>query len=144
MILIISESDAPEARTSEAFEFPPPAFVETPKNTEQPKNPDPVQRESDPDALEPDDALIDELETTLQSMSVSDDPRPARLPPCLWSVLGEYLIKVDKQAYETLVRDKLAQIDGEVPFPVKGGLAWAEDPDGHMKYLKVSLDMVHS
>lgn len=141
-ILIISESDAPDARVSEAFEFPPPAFVEHPEPpTGQTKAPAPVPAQAG-DPLEPDDGLVDELEMTLRSMSMSDDPRPARLPPYLWSVLGEYLVNLDKHAHETLVRDKLDPMGGEVPFPAKGGLAWAEDIEGHMKYLKVSLDLL--
>ena len=73
----------------------------------------------------------------LQSMEVSDEPRAASLPPQLWDVVGEHLLKVDKHAYDTMVRDKLASIDGEVSFPVKGGVAWSEDPEGQMKYIKV-------
>ncbi|KAI0718934.1 lethal giant larvae like, C-terminal-domain-containing protein [Cerioporus squamosus] len=134
-ILVVSESDAPDARVCEAFEFPPPAFAESskpPARTDAPlKSPVP-----EGDGLEPDDALEDELEMTLQSMAMSDDPSPARLPPALWNVLGEYIIKVDKHSYDTLVRDKLGNIDGEVPFPIKGGLAWAEDSEGLAKYTK--------
>ncbi|KAI0756487.1 lethal giant larvae like, C-terminal-domain-containing protein [Daedaleopsis nitida] len=134
-ILIISETDTPDVRISEAFAFPPPAFVGTAQTspTETQVN---VAHPLKEDPLEPDDALVDELELTLQSMSVSDDPCPARLPQCLWNASGEYLVKVDKQAYDTLVRDKLEHIDGEVPLPVKGGMAWLEDTEGHMKYTK--------
>ena len=138
-ILIISEADAPDARVCEAFEFPPPAFVEVtkpPAPPEAPKSPLPQA-----DGLEPDDALADELEMTLQSMSMSDEPAPARLPPFLWNVVGEYIVKVDKHAYDTIVRDKLGHIEGEVPFPVKGGVAWLEDSEGLAKYTKVEALM---
>ncbi|TFK95007.1 hypothetical protein K466DRAFT_579508 [Polyporus arcularius HHB13444] len=133
-ILVISESDAPDARVCEAFEFPPPAFVESAKPSAPPEALKPSVPQEDP--FEPDDALADELAITLQSMAMTADPSPVRLPHSLWSVLGEYIIKVDKHAHETLVRDKLGHIDGEVPFPVKGGLAWVEDSEGLAKYSK--------
>ncbi len=136
-ILVISESDAPDARVCEAFEFPPPAFVESAKPSAPPEALKPSVPQEDP--FEPDDALADELAITLQSMAMTADPSPIRLPHSLWSVLGEYIIKVDKHAHETLVRDKLGHIDGEVPFPVKGGLAWVEDSEGLAKYSKVGL-----
>ncbi|RPD65083.1 hypothetical protein L227DRAFT_571522 [Lentinus tigrinus ALCF2SS1-6] len=134
-ILIVSETDAPDARVCEAFEFPPPAFLEFSRppasSTDTPRSPVPQG-----DEPEPDDALANELEMTLQSMSMSDDPSPVRLPPFLWNVGGEYIVKLDKHAYDSLVMDKLAPIEGEVAFPVKGGLAWIEDSEGLAKYTK--------
>ncbi|KAI0660581.1 lethal giant larvae like, C-terminal-domain-containing protein [Cubamyces menziesii] len=133
-ILIVSDSDVPEARTSEAFEFPPPTFLCTPDSPA-------TQRQSATEPSRGDDvnaeeALAEELAMALQSMEVSDEPRVASLPPQLWDVVGEHLLKVDKHAYDTIVRDKLASVDGEVSFPVKGGMAWSEDPEGQMKYIK--------
>ncbi|KAI0639923.1 lethal giant larvae like, C-terminal-domain-containing protein [Trametes polyzona] len=134
-ILVISDSDVPEARVSEAFEFPPPSFKGTPPSAAAEH---PPSGQSPPaDDADPSDALAEELALTLQAMSVSDEPSVARLPPCLWSVVGEQLVQVDKHAYETLVKDKLVPIDGEVPFPVKGGVAWSEDPEGLMKLIKL-------
>ncbi|KAH9920224.1 uncharacterized protein BXZ73DRAFT_91957 [Epithele typhae] len=115
-ILIVSESDVSDARFCEAFSFPPPSFLNAPSDD--------------------DDDIVDDLADTLQSMSVSDEPLPSRLPPCLWNVLGEHMIMLDKHAHETLVRDKLDEIDGEVAFPVKGGMAWHDDEEGLMKYTK--------
>ncbi|TBU49995.1 lethal giant larvae like, C-terminal-domain-containing protein [Dichomitus squalens] len=135
-ILLVSDSDAPEARVCEAFDFPPPEFVESgPPETPSELKDDPTQGYPE-DGTEPDYGLAKELAKTLQSMSLSDDPWPARLPPYLWSAIGEYLVKVDKHAYETLVRDKHGSIEGEVPFPMRGGMAWSEDADGLMKYTK--------
>ncbi|KAI0361067.1 hypothetical protein OH77DRAFT_1417267 [Trametes cingulata] len=133
-ILVISDSDVPEARISEAFEFPPPSFLGPPESPA----PDaaPAHTSQPGGDTDPEDALAKELAMTLQAMSVSDEPSSARLPPCLWTVLGEYLVRVDKHAYETLVRDKLVPVEGEVPFPVKGGVAWSEDLEGHMKLIK--------
>ncbi|KAM5536030.1 hypothetical protein V8D89_010288 [Ganoderma adspersum] len=134
-ILFISDSDAPEARVCEAYGFPPPAFTGLePPETPSTLNDDDVANQGD--GLEPDDALTKELAKTLHSMSFSDDPSPARLPPYLWSVVGEQLVKVDKHAYDSLVSDIHATIEGEVSFPVRGGRAWSEDPEGLMKYTK--------
>ncbi|KAI9057006.1 hypothetical protein FKP32DRAFT_1615502 [Trametes sanguinea] len=133
-ILIISDSDLPESRISEAFEFPPPPFVappESPSSFEANAASAPTE-----EGLDPEEALAKELALTMQSMSMTDEARVARLPPCLWSILGEYLAKVDKHTYETLVQDKLSPIDGEVTFPLKGGIAWSEDSEGLMKYIK--------
>ncbi|KAI0334428.1 hypothetical protein GY45DRAFT_1334312 [Cubamyces sp. BRFM 1775] len=132
-ILIVSDSDVPEARTSEAFEFPPPTFYGTPDSPTTHRQPATAPGEG---GVDPEEALADELAITLQSMEVSDEPRTASLPPQLWDVLGEYLLKVDKHAYDTMVRDKLAPLDGEVLLPVKGGVAWSEDSEGQMKYIK--------
>lgn len=141
-ILLISDSDAPEVRVCEAYSFPPPAFT----RLEAPETPSVLKDDhgtNQGDGLEPDGALADELAKTLQSMSFSDDPSPARLPPYLWSVVGEQLVKVDKHAYDTLVSDMHAAIEGEVSFPVQGGLAWSEDPEGLMKYTKVRVCFVN-
>ena len=136
-ILLISDSDAPEIRVCEASGFPPPAFTGLePPDTPSAMNDDVANQG---DGLEPDDALTKELAKTLQSMSFSDDPAPARLPPYLWSVVGEQLVKVDKHAYDSLVSDLHAAIEGEGLLPVRGGKAWSEDPEGLMKYTKVSI-----
>ncbi len=137
-ILLVSDSNAPEARVCEAYSFPPPAFT-GPVPPETPSVLDDDHVTSQGDGLEPDDALAKELAKTLQSMSFSDDPSPATLPPYLWSVVGEQLVKVDKHAYETLVSDLHAVIEGEASFPVRGGTAWSEDAEGLMKYTKVSV-----
>ncbi|KAI8981153.1 lethal giant larvae like, C-terminal-domain-containing protein [Trametes punicea] len=131
-ILVVSDSDAPEARASEAFEFPPPAFVNPPESPSTPGTHVGLTQAG----ADAEEALADELALTLQSMSLSDEPRRARLPLCLCSILGEYLVKVDKHAYDTLVRDRLSPIDGEIPLPLNGGLAWSNDSAGSMKYIK--------
>ena len=138
-VLVISDSDVPEARISEAFTFPPPCFIssaEVPPAVSDPASPKPNQDEAD-EALGLDDSLVNELGETLQAMSVSEEPMPITLPPCLWNVLGEQVVKIDKHAHETLVRDKLDPVDGEASFPVKGGVAWQDDEEGLMKYTKV-------
>ncbi|KAI0828996.1 lethal giant larvae like, C-terminal-domain-containing protein [Trametes gibbosa] len=133
-ILVTSDTDVPESRVSEAFEFPPPTFGGL---SGRPSLQQPDGAAEPADDTDPDNALADELAQTLRAMSVSDEARPARLPPYLWSVLGEHLVKVEKHAYEALVRDKLVQIDGEVPLPVKGGIGWSEDHEGLMKLIKL-------
>ncbi|KAI0363639.1 hypothetical protein BV20DRAFT_1057891 [Pilatotrama ljubarskyi] len=133
-ILAISDSDVPEARISEAFEFPPPSFLDPPESSAQVASSGTESRPGD--EVDKEDVLAKELEMTLQAMSVSDEPSNVRLPPSLWTVLGEYLVKVDKHAYETLVRDKLVPVEGQMPFPMKGGVAWSEDLEGHIKLIK--------
>ncbi|KAL1951191.1 hypothetical protein VTO73DRAFT_340 [Trametes versicolor] len=133
-IVVTSDSDVPEARITEAFEFPPPTFVSLPGSPGAVASSGDTQ---DAEGAGAADALAKELAMTMQAMSMSDEARLARLPPCLWSVLGEYLVKVDKHTYDTLVQDKLVPIDGEIPLPIKGGLAWSEDPDGIMKLIKL-------
>ena len=134
-ILFVSDTDVPEMRACEAFTFPPPSFVQT--AVQSPELDASTRVAKTGDALEPDDGLAEDLEMTLQAMSVSEDPSSIRLPPCLWNVLGENIVKVDKFAHETLVRDKLESVDEEAAFPVKGGIAWLDDEDGLMKYTKV-------
>lgn len=134
-IVVTSDSDVPEARVTEAFEFPPPTFVSPPGSPGIVASSGDTQ---DAEGAGAADALAKELAMTMQAMSMSDEARLARLPPCLWSVLGEYLVKVDKHTYDTLVQDKLVPINGEIPLPIKGGLAWSEDPDGIMKLIKVN------
>ncbi|KAI0778696.1 lethal giant larvae like, C-terminal-domain-containing protein [Trametes elegans] len=133
-MLLVSDADLPEARVSDAFEFPPPTFEISPQVYVGQK-PEGSEAPAD-ESAGPQDALAEELAMTLQSMSMTDEPRVARLPPQLWGVLGEHLVKVDNNAYETIVRDKLVPIDGEVSFPVKGGVAWSEDLEGLMKLQK--------
>ncbi|OJT08434.1 hypothetical protein TRAPUB_617 [Trametes pubescens] len=134
-IVVTSDSDVPEARVAEAFEFPPPTFVSPPESPSGAHASGGDTQDAEDAGAE--DALAKELAMTMQAMSMSDEARIARLPPCLWSVLGEYLVKVDKHTYATLVQDKLVPIDGEIPLPIKGGLAWSEDPDGVMKLIKL-------
>ncbi|KAI0673986.1 lethal giant larvae like, C-terminal-domain-containing protein [Trametes maxima] len=134
-ILLVSDSELPEVRTSEAFEFPPPTFLGSPESPTTSRS-GTSQTVAGEDAG-PDDALAEELAMTLQSMSVSDEPRLVRLPPYLWTVLGEHLVQVDKQTYDNIVRDKLVPVEGEVQFPVKGGVAWSEDFEGVMKLIKL-------
>ncbi|OBZ79198.1 Lethal(2) giant larvae SRO7 [Grifola frondosa] len=133
-ILIVSDSEVVDARVTQAFEFPPPAFFPPATSSNVTKVPDP-QDTTDEAGLHA--QLEEELQSTLQSMSLTTDPRPVRLPPSLWSVLGESLVKLEKDAYEVFIREKDCDIEGEEALPIKGGVAWIEDTEGQMKLMKL-------
>lgn len=67
-------------------------------------------------------------------MSMTADPRPVRIPSAFWSVFGKTLIKVEKDVYAVLTRES-SDTDGALPL--HGGVAWMDDPEGHMKLTKV-------
>ncbi|TFY59345.1 hypothetical protein EVJ58_g5836 [Rhodofomes roseus] len=124
-ILLLSDSDLDptgSTRIVDAFEFPPPTFIAS------------LMVPSTPGADDLDDpsvALSQELATTLESMSLSSDPRQLRLPWAFWTVAGSALFKVDKEAYRRLEGESL-----DDALPIKGGKAWVEDTEGQMKLMK--------
>ena len=84
---------------------------------------------------DPSVALNQELATALESMALSADPRPLRLPWAFWTVAGGSLFKVDKEAYA-----RLKDVTIDDALPLRGGKAWVEDTEGQMKLMKVSHD----
>ena len=126
-ILLLSDSaldPASGTRVVDAFEFPPPAFV---ASLMEPTTPSAADNMDDPSV-----ALNQELATALESMALSADPRPLRLPWPFWAVAGGALFKVDKEAY-----GRLKEISIDDALPIRGGKAWVEDTEGQMKLMKV-------
>ncbi|KAH9947113.1 lethal giant larvae like, C-terminal-domain-containing protein [Amylocystis lapponica] len=128
-VLLLTDSDVDgsgDTRVVEAHEFPPPVFL-----TSKASPPD-EHAPADP-ADDPQTALTQELEDTLQSMTLTADPRPVRVPSAFWGVYGNTLVKVEKDAYAVLTRESSG---GDRALPVRGGIAWIDDPEGHMKQTK--------
>lgn len=113
-ILLLSDASG-GTRALEALQFPPPEFLEGPSDT-------PANEADVPEAL---DALSEDLSSTLQAMSMTDDPKVLQLPSSLWSgkngiSFGE-IIKLDRDAYETFTSEISS---GEHWLPLEGGTAW--------------------
>lgn len=126
-ILLLSDNaldPVSSTRVVDAFEFPPPSFVAS------------LMEPTTPGAADMDDpsvALNQELATALESMALSSDPRPLRLPWAFWTVAGGALFKVDKEAYGKLKGESI-----DDALPITGGKAWVEDTEGQLKLMKVS------
>ncbi|KAI0308267.1 lethal giant larvae like, C-terminal-domain-containing protein [Multifurca ochricompacta] len=130
-ILMLSESGN-HIRTIEAQHFPPLEFLasahEATHTAEQSK-------ENDGDGHE---ALVHDLATTLQSMTVNEEPKKLHLPPSLWSgpdaVVDANLFPLDRIAYETLSG---VTGPGSDDLPLEGGIAVPdEEVAGAIKYAK--------
>ncbi|KZT08686.1 uncharacterized protein LAESUDRAFT_676040 [Laetiporus sulphureus 93-53] len=129
-ILVVSDSDLDSAgatRIVQAFDFPPPSFVEELTGSSA-SNAD-VKSIEDDDRM---DALSQELASTLQSISLSADPRLLCLPWPFWAVTGSVICGIDRGAYEQIVREN----DYTDLLPLRGGRAWVEDTEGEMKLMK--------
>lgn len=124
-ILLLSDG-AKGARSTEAYEFPPPAFG-IHKNT---KADVPSTGDSS------DQALSDEIASTLESMKMQDDPKSLDAPPAFWSgptgVIGGDLINFEKESYQVLVSDEST----DDALGLHGGSAWIDDDEGQMKVLR--------
>ncbi|OCH89538.1 hypothetical protein OBBRIDRAFT_881275 [Obba rivulosa] len=136
-ILLLSDSGMDsfgETRSVEACEFPPPSFGVSGAQAAHPAL-KPLGQEANAEGEDPQTVLDQDLAETLQLLSLSRDPGLLGLPFSLSGVLGSTLVRVDKGAYEILVRDER---EGAVDamLPVKGGIAWVEDPEGQMKLMR--------
>jgi syntaxin-binding protein 5 len=85
------------------------------------------------------DALTQDLATTLQSMTVNEEPKKLNLPPSLWSgsdaIVDASLFSLDRIAYETLSRSSERGLDD---LPLEGGISVPdENIAGTIKYAKV-------
>ncbi|KAJ6575407.1 lethal giant larvae like, C-terminal-domain-containing protein [Mycena capillaripes] len=112
--ILISVESVGDARILEAYQFPPPTFLAS----------------SEPAAEEetPSGSLVDDLASTLKSLTVDDDPHGLQLPIPLWfgstGVLQTQLLTLDREAHESLVGGEKVY-----PFslPLKGGAAWGDE-----------------
>ncbi|KAJ6483896.1 WD40 containing snare-dependent exocytosis protein [Mycena vulgaris] len=112
-ILILVES-AGDSRIVEAYQFPPPAFLATTEST--------VEEDAQSGSL------VDDLASTLKSLTVNDDPRPLRLPTPLSfansGIFGAQLLTLDRDSHGLFVGGEGA--DAFV-LPLKGGAAWSDE-----------------
>lgn len=131
-ILMLFESGE-ETRALDAQQFPPLEFLASAPmpslSTEDTKDGD----------KESDDPLALDLATTLQSMTVNEEPKKLRLPPSLWSgpdaVVDADLVSLDRIAYETLSRSSEPRLDDLL---LEGGISTPdEEIAGAIKHAKV-------
>ncbi|KAJ7492344.1 WD40 containing snare-dependent exocytosis protein [Mycena latifolia] len=112
-ILVLVES-AGDSRIVEGYQFPPPAFLTSSES--------PVAEETQSGSL------VDDLASTLKSLTVNDDPHALRLPSPLSfansGIFGARLFTLDRDSHELLV-------GGEKPdpyvLPLRGGTAWSDE-----------------
>ena len=124
-------------RAIEARQFPPLEFLATAQEVSQSAGQAKGEEEEDCH-----DALTEDLAATLQSMTVSEEPKKINLPPSLWSgsdaVVDASLFSLDRIAYEILLR---ASEPGSDELPLEGGISVPdENVAGTIKYAKVSAD----
>lgn len=119
-ILLLTEGTG-ASRVVEAFQFPPPEFS-IPLDAED----DDV--DSQENKKDPVDTVCDDLESTLRSLQVSDEPKRLQLPSALMNgttgLLNGQLLKVETDTYQTLVDRNTNHV---LYLPLEGGLAWADD-----------------
>lgn len=130
-ILLLSDGDK-ESRATEAYEFPPPSFDIYKTHKPAPTSPKPESESAE-------DALSDEIASTLESMKLNEDPKSIEVPPALWSgpigVTSGAFINVERDSYETLISGN-TPVEG---LKLRGGAAWVDDDDNQQKFLRVSL-----
>ncbi|KAI0931535.1 hypothetical protein AcV5_005001 [Taiwanofungus camphoratus] len=139
-ILLISDSgpsNVEQMRVVAGYEFPPPAFLASPalhSDGSPSSKPAPAGSSGKTDVEEdPTATLTEELASTLETMTLSAEPRSLLLPSPFWNVLGSTLVNVERDAYELLVRDKDEVND---ILPIRGGMGWVDDTEGQMKLTK--------
>lgn len=133
-VLLLSDSDLDPTgatRVVEALEFPPPAFAPSTSNAAVPEG---ITSNSAPDG-DLDSALANELASTLQSMSLSEDPMLLNLRFAFGAISDGVICKLDKSTYGQL----LGENDRHAMLPIRGGKAWLEDTEGQMKLMKVKI-----
>jgi len=119
-ILVLFEGEF-HARAIEVYQFPPLAFTM--------RLEDPVSSSEKPERTEDvADALEKDLDSTLQSMCLVDEPQKLVLPPSLWAgpnaMLHASLISVDRIAYEQLCK---GQEEDRSTFRLEGGFAFPDE-----------------
>lgn len=127
-IIFIAEGEH-GSRAVEAYEFPPLEFLAPPESEAQKLRmklpPPPSAMESGQDdhdaAME---ALTSDLESTLDSMQITHEPRKSDLPVSLWSgpnaVVRAELVAVEKAGYERLLEGSEHET---LKLPTKGGVS---------------------
>ncbi|KAI0783299.1 lethal giant larvae like, C-terminal-domain-containing protein [Abortiporus biennis] len=132
-ILLVSDGYG-DTRAIEAFEFPPPPPPALSPIT--PSSP-PAKSPISPDG-EDEDALVNDIASTLEEMQVSSDPHQLVLPFGLWNghngITGGSLVAISKAAYELVIG---SENSNEPNLRLHGGVAWVDDNEGEMKLMKL-------
>jgi hypothetical protein len=109
--ILISVESVGNSRVVEAYQFPPPAFLASSEA---------VTEEVAPSGSD----VVDDLESTLKSLTVNDDPHMLTLPTPLWfgstGASHAQLLSLDRDSHALLIGS-----GGEYPFalPLKAGAA---------------------
>jgi hypothetical protein len=132
VILMLFESGG-HVRAIEARQFPPLEFLASAQESSQSAG------EAQEEGGDRHDALTQDLATTLQSMTVNEEPKKLHIPPSLWSgpdaIVDASLFLIDRPAYETLSRGSESRTDD---LPLEGGISVPdEELAGTIKYAKV-------
>ncbi|KAF7347607.1 WD40 containing SNARE-dependent exocytosis protein [Mycena venus] len=115
--ILISVESVGDARVVEAYQFPPPAFL---------ASVEPATEEVVPAGAD----VVDDLASTLKSLTVNDDPHMLTLPTPLWfgstGVSQVQLFTLDRDSHALLVGG-----EKEYPFalPLKGGAALSDESE---------------
>jgi syntaxin-binding protein 5 len=129
-ILLLSDGEK-DARAIEAYQFPPPIY-----DIHERAKPPVAPSKDASEQLE--DVLSEEIASTLESMQLNDEPKSLETPPAFWSgplgVTHGDLIAFERDAYETLVMERVHEDDG---LRLRGGSAWVDDDEHQMKLLRV-------
>ncbi|KAI0275129.1 hypothetical protein BC834DRAFT_965566 [Gloeopeniophorella convolvens] len=135
-ILMLFEGEE-HTRAIEAQQFPPLEFLAAANSIQEPP------KDTDEDQLieaakDAPDALTDDLATTLQALSVHEEPKKLNIPPSLWSgpdaIVNATLFSLDRIAYETLSGPS---IHSPNDLLLEGGIAVPdEEVAGTIKYAK--------
>ncbi|KAK7063993.1 WD40 containing snare-dependent exocytosis protein [Favolaschia claudopus] len=130
--ILITVESADDARVIEAYQFPPPSFLAS------------IEPPADSEAPPSDSDVVDDLESTLKSLTLNDDPRIITLPLPLWlSSSGAYqaeLFTLDRDSHALLV-------GGETEYPytlsLKGGAALnVEDVTRELRLAKFQMPRI--
>jgi syntaxin-binding protein 5 len=111
--ILISYEPRANRRIVEAFQFPPPLFVDVAQ--------DAIRAPAPPDDL-------DDITATLRDLQLSNDAQVLRLPLTLWNpstgLIDGQLKTVDNETYDVFVRNKVPL---DQSLPLKGGVAWSDE-----------------
>lgn len=137
-ILLLSEGEK-QTRTIEAYEYPPPGFLEAAEESGGPSRA--IQSEN------PEDALDTNLAATLQSMQISHEPHKLTLPMTLWTgsdgLINGALVLLDRVAYDQLIESGTELSHRELKL--EGGVAVpAESVQSNIKLAKVHSSLLLS
>ncbi|KAJ6621080.1 lethal giant larvae like, C-terminal-domain-containing protein [Mycena sp. CBHHK59/15] len=129
-IVILTESVG-NTRAVETYQFPPPVFLASSELVTEKED-------------EESGSVVDDLASTLKSLTVDDDPHPLRLPVPLYfgatGLLGAQLLTLDRDSYESFVGGKRSD---SFALPLRGGAAWADESKAReMRLAKYQLPRV--
>jgi hypothetical protein len=112
--ILIPVESVGNTRIVEAYQFPPPTFLASP--------------EPSTDEVESAGSVVDDLASTLKSLTVNDDPHMLTLPTPLWfgstGVFEARLLTLDRESHELLVG---GEKEYSFALPLKGGAAWGDE-----------------